>query len=143
MNAKRHFTSSIVLGAALSVVFCGSCAPKISDQSIRPVSAAEVMTKTADKPKGILVMDTRPEDVFAAGHLPGARNFRLRDVSGERRDPRLEGYKTILVYAENPGSASARAMTKRLLSLDYSDVRLMEEGYEGWTARGLPVESSN
>ena len=107
------------------------------------MSAAEVMTKTADKPKGVLVMDTRPEDAFAAGHIPGARNLRLRDISGERRDPRLESYKTIIVYADNPGSASAIAMTKRLLSLDYTDVRLMEEGFEGWSSRGLPVERSD
>lgn len=142
MNAKRLFRSSIVLACLPAFLGFLACAPKVSDRSIRPVSAAEVMTRTADKPENILIMDTRPPEAYRAGHVPGARNLRLTDISGERRDPRLEGYKTIIVYADNPASASAIAMTKRLLTLDYSEVRFMEEGFEGWRARGLPVESS-
>lgn len=143
MIAKRTNRSSIVLVCLAGVISTAACSPKISDRSIRPVSAAEVMTRTADKPENVLIMDTRPPETFNAGHIPGARNLRLTDISGERRDPRLEGYKTIIVYADNPGSASAIAMTKRLITLDYKDVRLMEEGYEGWRARGLPTESAD
>lgn len=136
-NAPKSLVSLIVTALCLGLL---ACAPKVSDKSIRPISAAEVVTRTAGESKGVLLMDTRPPEAFAEGHLPNARNLRLTDISGERRDPRLEGYRTIIVYAENPGSASAIAMTKRLISLEYRDVRLMEEGFQGWQSRGLPVE---
>ncbi len=141
MNLKRIAAASLVL---LILIANGAvvpgCAPKVSDRSIRSIGAGEVMTRYAGGASGVLLMDTRPEEAFAEGHLPGARNLRLKDISGERRDPRLEGYKSIVVYAENPASASAIAMTKRLLALEYRNVLLMEEGIEGWRARGLPIE---
>lgn len=85
-------------------------------------------------------MDVRDPESYALGHIPGAKNIRLQDVSATKKSPNFDSYRAIVVYGEDPGSARAIAMTKRLLGVGYDDVFLLEGGFAGWRAGGGSIE---
>ena len=125
------------------LVGCGG--PQISDKDIRfidTVSLNELVVKSRSNPDEVLLIDPRREVEFETAHLPGAVNIQLPDLDASRGlDPRIESYRNKVVYGQNPGSAIARAMAKRLLSMGYEKVRMYEPGLDGWFRAGLPVES--
>jgi rhodanese-related sulfurtransferase len=119
------------------------CQQSTTDKSIRVVSVSEVrrlMAEGEKSPQRVVLVDPRAVEDFEAGHIPGARNVRLSEVPSAQspRKP-LSGFETIVVYGENPGSASARAMTKRLLGNGYESVKFLAGGLEEWEAQGGPV----
>ena len=96
--------------------------------------------RLAESPLAVGIIDQRPAARFAAGHLPGAMNINLPAVPTDAKpDRKLKQFEVLVVYGEDPSSASAKAMTKRLISIGYSDVRFMAGGLEEWRARGGEV----
>lgn len=119
---------------------------KVSDKDIKAVSMAQVLSlvetqeREADE-RVLLLIDARTAAKYAAGHLPGAEHHLLSAFDpSKKRDKRLDSYDKIVVYADNPGSASAKGIVKRMLALRYDDVRLFAGGYDQWTRSGLDVE---
>lgn len=102
----------------------------------------ELQTKSqTTSPKAALLVDPRASEDFVTGHIPGARNLLLSQVNPKRdRDPELEKYDVLIVYGDNPGSAPARAMVKRLLALGYDDVKWFPGGFEEWRDARLPTD---
>ncbi|MCC6426878.1 MAG: rhodanese-like domain-containing protein [Phycisphaerales bacterium] len=131
------FAGLAALGPSL-----GGC--EISDKDIEFISVTEVrqLQQRAEKePKEVLLIDPRGVAAYRRSHLPAAINLELRPDMEERGvDPRWKGYDNIVVYGDNPGSASARAMTKRLMLVGYDDVRLFAGGLEEWVSMQYPVE---
>jgi len=125
---------------------CGGCAG-VSDKDIKNVSALEVRRMVeSSKKRGnetlVVLVDPRAPQEFARERLPGARNIRLIDVPPDARvDSGLDRFNNIVVYGSNAASPPARAMTKRLLAVGYSDVRFMVGGLEEWREIGGEVES--
>lgn len=90
----------------------------------------------------LLLLDSRSEKKYLDWHLPGARHMLTADVNPELgRDPAIDAYDRIVVYADNPGSASAKALAKLLMSLRYDGVRVFPGGLQAWRRAGLDVES--
>ena len=88
----------------------------------------------------VVLIDPRRSDRFESGHLPNARNVLLPDQTFDRgKDPAIERYENIVVYGNDPGSAAAIAMTKRLMSMRYDGVRWYEQGIREWVDAGLPL----
>lgn len=112
------------------------CGQSITDDSVINVQARDIAGWVNDDSPAQLFMDVRDASAFEAGHIPGARNIMLQQVSVTEKDPALEKYSVIVVYGETSGSARAIAMTKRLLSLGHKKVYLLENGYAGWLAQG-------
>lgn len=135
----------ILLGAAAAGL--GGCGTNITERDVDKarISVADVTellrARDGGRPEALLLLDPRPAEEFAQGRLPGARNVPMGSVRTDQgRDPRWLGYEVIVVYGRNPAAASARGLTKRLLSLDYKEVRFMEPGFEGWVRAGGRVE---
>ena len=90
-------------------------------------------------------IDVREPDEFAAGHIPGARNYprgflEVRaDLEHPKRDPWLEdrGRKMILYCGGGHRSALAG---KSLQEMGFLRVLSLAEGWTGWVKRDLPVE---
>lgn len=122
------------------------CGKGISEATIAFIPQAEVrelQAKDESEPRTLILIDPRPIRKYAAGHIPGAASIQLSDLpSFGGRDPRLAGHSHLIVYGENPGSPTARAMTKRLLALGYTGVRMYPGGIEEWAQADLPVETS-
>ena len=121
------------------------CERETRDTDIKLVSVGDVKALWDRQQRGsetaVIIMDPRPVKAYAAGHIAGARNLQLPkfDPKGER-DPLIERYSNIVIYGDDPGSATARGLTKRLLALGYKHIRFFAGGLLEWRARGYPIE---
>ncbi len=87
--------------------------------------------------ESLTVIDLNAHNAFAAGRVPGARNF-LPTFD----DAALPASKdtSLVFYCSNPLCLKAPRAAKRAGKLGYTDVRVMSAGIVGWTEAGLPVE---
>lgn len=104
---------------------------------MEPVSREELLQRT----RGglVTVLDVRPEDEFAMGHLPGALNIPLPEL--ERRLAELPVGREIVAYCRGPYCVLSFEAVAALRARGFS-VRRLEDGLPEWRAAGLPVEVS-
>lgn len=118
----------------------------VSDTTIKTVSLAEVQDLVASRDRNsraVLIVDPRGKGEFDRGHIAGAKNIGLPDVPAEGvPDPIFDQHAVVVVYGNDPASAVARGMTKRLLTRDISQARLFLGGLEAWRASGGAVETT-
>ncbi|MBY5863436.1 ArsR/SmtB family transcription factor [Rhizobium leguminosarum] len=87
----------------------------------------------------VTVLDVRPEDEFALGHLPGAVNIPLAEL--ERRLGELPVGKEVVAYCRGPYCVLSFEAVAALRKRGYH-VHRLEDGYPEWKAAGLPVEAA-
>lgn len=119
MNGRDMFRfRGILLGFLLIVsgLLPGCVGPRrVSDKDIRVVSMSQVAAKmdaqmSEPDERKLLLIDSRSKAKYDAGHIPGARHMLLSDESTEmKRDEWIDSFDEIVVYADDPGSASAKA----------------------------------
>ena len=103
--------------------------------SLEPVSRAELVERIE---RGLVtVLDVRPEDEFAAGHLPQAVNIPIGEL--DRRLGEFPADREVIAYCRGPYcvlsfDAVAALRAKGVMA------RRLQDGYPEWTASGLPVE---
>jgi ArsR family transcriptional regulator len=104
--------------------------------SLEPVSRLELMQRL--KEGLVTVLDVRPDDEFALGHLPGAVNIPLGALADRlaELDPRHE----IVAYCRGPYCVLSYEAVAALRHRGFN-VRRLEDGYPEWRAAGLPVEA--
>ncbi|MBX9944095.1 MAG: metalloregulator ArsR/SmtB family transcription factor [Reyranella sp.] len=102
--------------------------------SLEAVSRAELMDRL--KAGIVTVLDVRPEDEFALGHLPGAINVPLGAL--ERRLTDLEPDREIVAYCRGPYCVLSYEAVAMLRARGFK-VRRLEDGLPEWRAAGLPV----
>jgi ArsR family transcriptional regulator len=86
----------------------------------------------------VMVLDVRPKDEFSEGHLPGARNIPLAELT--RRLNELPTNVEIVAYCRGPYCVFAYEAVAALRAKGFRAFRL-EDGFPEWKAAGLPVES--
>jgi rhodanese-related sulfurtransferase len=112
-------------------------------EEISPEGAARILEK--EDRAGWDFVDVREPDEFAAGHIPGARNYprgflEVRaDLEHKKRDPWLEdrGRKMILYCGGGHRSALAG---KTLQEMGFHRILSLARGWTGWVELDLPVE---
>jgi ArsR family transcriptional regulator len=85
----------------------------------------------------VTVLDVRPEDEFAAGHLPRAVNIPLRELGRRLRE--LPRNREVIAYCRGPYCVLAFEAVAVLRKRGFK-VRRLEDGYPEWREAGLPVE---
>lgn len=104
--------------------------------SLEPVSREDLVSRLHE---GLVtVLDLRPEDEFAIGHLPGALNIPLPEL--ERRLGELPPDREVVAYCRGPYCVLSFEAVDALRARGYL-VRRLEDGYPEWKAAGLPVEA--
>ena len=104
--------------------------------ALEPVTRADLMGRLRD---GVVtVLDVRPQDEFALGHLPGAVNVPLAEL--ERRLSSLDPAHEIVAYCRGPYCVLSYEAVAQLRARGFK-VRRLEDGYPEWRAAGLPVEA--
>jgi len=104
--------------------------------SFEPVSRKELTKRMRD---GLVtVLDVRPEDEFALGHLPGAVNIPLADL--KHRLSRLPRDKEIVAYCRGPYCVFSFEAVAALRARGFK-ARRLEGGFPEWRVTGLPVET--
>jgi len=105
--------------------------------ALEPVSREELVSRLQD---GLVtVLDVRPEDEFALGHLPGALNIPFAEL--ERRLAELSADREIVAYCRGPYCVLSFEAVAALRERGYR-VHRLEDGYPEWKAAGLPVEAA-
>lgn len=82
--------------------------------------------------KNVFVVDARDAAQFDQGHIPGAINIEWRQAVARRGE--LPKDRMVLIYC-NTGTLSAQAVFVLRL-LGYDNVKVLQDGYEGWKAKG-------
>jgi len=85
-----------------------------------------------------LVVDLRPADEFAKGHILGARSIPLTDLP--RRSGELDKHKAkpVIVHCGDGNRAGGGAALLR--KNGFANVVNLSGGYAAWQQAGLPVE---
>ncbi len=104
--------------------------------ALEPVSRDDLLSRMHDDL--VTVLDVRPEDEFALGHLPGALNIPLAEL--ECRLGELPANREVIAYCRGPYCVLSFEAVAALRTRGYR-VRRLEDGYPEWKAAGLPVES--
>lgn len=104
--------------------------------SLEAVSRLELMDRL--KAGIVTVLDVRPEDEFALGHLPGAINLPLSEL--EKRLADLDPSREIVAYCRGPYCVLSYEAVAMLRARGFK-VRRLEDGLPEWRAAGLPVEA--
>lgn len=103
---------------------------------LEPISATELLTRIAKDE--IILLDVRPAEEYAAGHLPDAHSIPLAEL--ETRLGELPLTREIVAYCRGPYCVFADEAVALLRTNGYQAHRL-EEGLPDWRALGFPVES--
>src|SRR3989304_5257281 len=103
--------------------------------SLAPVSRAELLERS--RAGAVTVLDVRPPDEFALGHLPGAVNITLREL--EARLSELDPSQEIVAYCRGPYCVLSYETVAALRARGFK-IRRLEDGLPEWRAAGLPVE---
>jgi rhodanese-related sulfurtransferase/predicted transcriptional regulator len=102
---------------------------------LEPVPAAELLARAK---KGLVtVLDVRPAEEFAAGHLPGAINVPLDQLEG--RLAKLPRRKEVIAYCRGPYCLLSFEAVAKLRRRGLK-ARRLQDGFPEWRAAGLPVE---
>jgi ArsR family transcriptional regulator len=105
---------------------------------LEPVSRAELARRM--KQGLVTVLDVRPEDEYALGHLPGARNIPLSKL--KRELSKLERNTEIVAYCRGPYCVLSFEAVAQLRKLGFR-ARRLQDGLPEWKAAGLPIEKFN
>ncbi len=122
---------------------------------ITPEELSEELQAPGTKNQALVLLDLRPAESFAAGHIPGACHLDLFGVSLIDTDPApLEAFlwmiahlfasrgasadRTVIVYDEQSGMRAARAFWF-LECFGHPDARLLDGGFREWQRGGRPV----
>ena len=120
---------------------------------VTPKALSEMISGAGARPP--LVLDLRPPEEYAAGHIPGALHLDLWGVSLIDTDPAplkafmwmiehlfqthgVQATTPVVVYDEQSGIRAARAFWF-LEYFGHPSVRLLDGGFNAWTAAGLEV----
>ena len=105
--------------------------------ALEPVSREELAERVKD---GLVtVLDVRPEDEYALGHIPGAINVPLTEL--ERRVRSLPQGREVVTYCRGAYCVLSFKAVEILRKRGVAARRLVD-GMPEWTAHGLPVDLS-
>jgi rhodanese-related sulfurtransferase len=103
--------------------------------SLEPVRAGDLLDRVR---KGLVtVLDVRPKEEYAAGHLPGAVNIPISDL--EKRLSSLPKRREVVAYCRGPYCLMSYDAVALLRKKGFS-ARRLDAGMPEWRHAGLPVE---
>lgn len=96
-------------------------------EDVETIGRAELLGRL--RQGDVIVVDVRPEEEFAAGHIEGARSIPLEEL--ERRLAELPPDQEVVAYCRGPFCAYAHEAVRRLGGAGRS-ARRLEDGWPEW-----------
>ena len=103
--------------------------------NLEPIPRDELLARVQDDL--VTVIDVRPIEEYAAGHVPGAINIPLSEL--EKHLDQLDPEQEIVAYCRGPHCVLAFDAVARLRENGFKAQRL-QDGFPEWKTAGLPVE---
>jgi rhodanese-related sulfurtransferase/DNA-binding transcriptional ArsR family regulator len=104
---------------------------------LEPLGSADLMRRLKDP--ATLVIDVRPAEEYAAGHIPGALSVPLGEL--KRRIAHLPPAAEIVAYCRGPYCVLAPQAIE-ILHRAGLRARRLEDGFPEWRLAGLPVAAA-
>jgi rhodanese-related sulfurtransferase len=92
------------------------------------------------KDRSTVVLDVRPDQEYAAGHIAGARSIPLAELRDRIKE--LPNRRLIVAYCRGPYCVFADQAVALLRGAGYRAIRL-DAGFPDWQVQGLPVERNS
>jgi rhodanese-related sulfurtransferase len=108
-----------------------------NEDELEPIDREELVRRV--RKGAAIVIDVRPANEYAAGHLPGAISIPLKEL--RRRLGELKKSSEIIAYCRGPYCVYARDAVRLLRKSGYRAHRL-DLGVADWRMRGLRVMKS-
>ncbi len=105
------------------------------DQSLDVLSPEALLERL--RSGEVTLIDVRPPEEYAAGHVPGALNLPLEEL--EQRLAELPGDQPVVAYCRGPYCALSIEAVERLRARGIAAGRLAT-GFPEWRARGHPIQ---
>ncbi|WP_375756296.1 ArsR/SmtB family transcription factor [Corallococcus exercitus] len=102
-----------------------------------PVGREELLERA--RAHEVVVLDVRPAEEYAAGHITGALSIPLAELEERLKD--LPKRREVVAYCRGPYCVYADQAVK-LLRASGRKARRLHEGFPEWHAAGLPVNAS-
>jgi rhodanese-related sulfurtransferase/DNA-binding transcriptional ArsR family regulator len=103
--------------------------------SLEPVPRDELLARVED---GLVtVIDVRPTEEYAAGHVAGATNIPLSEL--EQHLDQFDPEQEIVAYCRGPHCVLAFDAVARLREKGFN-ARRLQDGFPEWKTAGMPVE---
>jgi len=102
--------------------------------ALEPVSREELLRRK--RAGSVTVLDVRPLEEFAAGHIEGAINIPIKEL--ERRLAEVGRRREVVAYCRGPYCVMSYEAVARLRERGFK-VRRLVDGYPEWRLAGLPV----
>ena len=103
--------------------------------SLEPVSRDDLLRRAADG--DVTVLDVRPPEEYAAGHVPGALNIPVKGLIAHLAT--LPPNQEVVAYCRGPYCVLAFEAVAQLRAHGFR-ARRLEQGFPEWKTAGLPVE---
>jgi rhodanese-related sulfurtransferase/DNA-binding transcriptional ArsR family regulator len=103
--------------------------------NLEPVPRDELLARVQDDL--VTVIDVRPAEEYAAGHIPGAANIPLSEL--EKQLDQFDPEQEIVAYCRGPHCILAFDAVARLREKGYM-ARRLQDGFPEWKSAGLPVK---
>ena len=103
---------------------------------LEPISRQELRKRM--RAGTVTILDVRPHDEFALGHLPTAVNIPLRALAARLSE--LDPAQEIVAYCRGPYCVLTYEAVIALRARGFK-VRRLQDGFPEWRAAGLPVVS--
>ncbi len=129
-------TFAFLTAAVLLLSACGSSSDTASKLQLTSVS--EVAGIVASPPDGLVILDIRTPEEFAAGHLAGAINIDYYASDFESKLGALDLEQPYVMYC-NSGNRSANALPL-MDSIGFREVYELDGGIQAWYSAGQPIE---
>ncbi len=104
---------------------------------LEPVAAVDLLAKVESGE--VMVLDVRPEEEYAAGHVPHARNVPMALLESTLKS--LPKDQQVVAYCRGPHCVLVFDAVEKMRQLGFS-ARRLQDGFPEWKLAGLPVESS-
>ena len=134
MSPRRSAAAAIVAGLAVLWV----PVPARAVHAVGSVDTISADDLEALRRSGgpVVAIDLRSAEAYRRGHLPGARSIPLRELS--TRIVEVPAAGRVVLYADTPEEGGAAFAALRLRG--HRNMTVLEDGFAGWSRRGLPVE---
>lgn len=135
MRMTRH-RSAHVIGILALLAVAASCVRGGVTRGVS-IEPSELAARISSG-KAPVVLDVRSPDEFASGHIPGAVNVPLNELSERLAALELAPTDEIVVHCEHGGRAKAAASMLR--ESGYTGVRDLSGHMDAWRSKGFPLE---
>jgi phage shock protein E len=149
---RKHSLAALAVPLGLAVLAsCGSSTPSSEaattpsasvvaesvERSYELLGPAAADALLRDPPSGLVVLDVRTPEEFAAGHIAGAVELDLQGETFETEAAELDPTAPYFVYCQS-GNRSGQAVAY-LQAHGFNSIYELEGGIGAWQAAGLAV----